>query len=121
MLTMAEVEGYIVECNLRLEELVERHFKMVDEASEAKADWLHHQSRVIVRITNSGDKMAQETKVAYAHTEKDQITGEIGNDLYRSYKNKTETAAAQARAMNALQTTINSWQSINSNLRAVAT
>lgn len=120
VMSMGEVERYILRADEELVKLTESHMTLARQAAEAKADWMAHLSRVLVRIAHSGEKGASDTREAMARTEIDPITGREGNDLYRTYKILTETVDAQARAMRAIESRLNGWQTIAANLRKVA-
>jgi len=121
LMSMGEVEERIIRAEEELVKLTETHMDLSERAAHAKADWMAHLSRVLVRLAHSGEKGASDTREAVARSEMDPITGLEGNDLYRTYKVLTETAGAQARAMRAVESRVNAWQSIAANLRSVAT
>lgn len=121
LMTMGEVEERLRRADDELLALTESHMGISEQSAEAKADWMAHLSRVLVRIAHSGEKGASDTREAMARTEIDPITGREGNDLYRTYKVLSETTEAQARAMRAIEARIGAWQTICANLRSVAT
>lgn len=118
-MSMGEVEERIVRAEDELVLLTETHMKLAERAAHAKADWMAHLSRVLVRIAHSGEKGASDIREAMARTEVDPITKQEGNDLYRTYKVLTETVEAQARAMRAIESRVNAWQTIAANIRKV--
>lgn len=120
LVTMGEVERRLCRCEEELVKITENHMVLSKQAAEAKADWMAHLSRVLVRIAHSGEKGASDIREATARVEIDPITGREGNDLYRTYKILSETVEAQARAMRAIESRLNAWQTIAANLRKVS-
>lgn len=114
---LGEIEAKIRRCEDELLEFTTQHMRLGPEAASAKADWLAHLSRVLTRISNSGEKGAADIREATARVEIDPITGREGNDLYRTYKILDETVDTQARAMRAIEARLSAWQTLAANVR----
>lgn len=116
---MGDVENRLLRAEFELAELTSIHMGLANDAAEAEADWKAHRDRVIVRIANSGDKMAADMREAHARMEIDPKTGMSGEDLYRRYKVTEAAAESSARAMRAIEARLGSFQTLAANLRKV--
>ncbi len=116
-LTMGEVEERIMRADDELAELTGIHMNLAEEAAMAESTWKRHRDTVIVRIVKGEDRSASDYREAAAREEIDPITTRPGHELYEDYKVTKARSDSSARAMRAIESRLNAFQTIAANLR----
>lgn len=118
---MGEVEELLQRTVHGLMDLAENDTDTAKAAADAKANWLRHLSRITHHEANSDRKSAQYTSEALAHETIDPETGQLGNDLYHTYKVLDNMRESIGRSMRAYDSAVSALQTISANIRSVTT
>jgi len=124
--SIAEIEERIMRADDELERLTQTHVQLADQAARAEARWKNHRDRCITTIVRTGDKGARDTREAFAKEMECGAPGcpcdsdpYAGGKMYEEYEIRVAAKDSSAKAMRAIESRMNAFQTIAANVRAM--
>lgn len=115
-----EVERTIKKLEREIDDLTDDFANLARFESDADCDWEGHRDRVFVALNDGGDWKNEKLSLAQAKRETCILTGQSGEDLYRTWRDLKAALDSVRRSISTLETRLSVQQSLLKHLRQIS-